>query len=93
MQLRARLSRVAFASALAFAAVLAAVYFLVDNRRAAGAVTIVVVVVLAAYLAFGGSRPLRGSIQPIVIGTALATSVGLVAFALAILLVAVTTPG
>ncbi len=81
------------AGTLAFAAVLASVYFLVDNRRAAGAATIAVVVVLAAYLAFGGQAASRESVHPIVIGTALATVVGVAAFALAILLVAVTTPG
>lgn len=93
MQFRARLPRVVVACTLAFAAVLAAVYFLVDNRRVAGAVTIMVVVVLGAYLGLATPRASRGSIQPIVIGTALATAVGLVAFALAILLVAVTMPG
>lgn len=90
MQLRARLPRLIAAGTLAFAAVLAAVYFLVDNRRTAGALTVAVVVVLAAYLAFGGPGPLRGSIRPIVAGTAVAIAVGVTAFAMAILLVAIT---
>ena len=91
MQFRARLPRLIAAGMLAFVSVLAAVYFLVDNRRAAGALTVAIVVVLAAYMALGGSGPLRGSIKPIIAGTAIAIAVGITAFAVAIILVATTT--
>ena len=72
---------------------LAAVYFLVDNHRAAGGVTIAVVVALAGYLALRVEPRSRGSLQPIIAGTAAATVIGIAAFALAILLVAATGRG
>ena len=78
---------------MAFGAVLAAVYFLVDSHRAAGGVTIVVVVALAGYLALRGEPRSSGSLRPIIAGTAAATVIGIAAFALAILLVAVTGRG
>ena len=82
--------RIAVVCTAAFAAVAAAAYFLIDNQRAAGAVTIAVVVALAGYLAFRVGAESRGSLRPIIVGTAAATAVGIAAFALAILLVAVT---
>ena len=63
---------------------------LIDNQRAAGAVTLAVVVALAGYLGLRVGSESRGSLRPLIVGTAAATTIGLVAFALAILLVAVT---
>ncbi len=90
MRFQARRMRIAVVCAAAFAAVAAAVYFLIDNQRAAGAATIAVVVALAGYLAFRVGAESRGSLRPIIVGTAAATAIGIAAFALAILLVAVT---
>ena len=56
-------------------------------------VTIVVVVALAGYLALRGEPRSSGSLRPIIAGTAAATVIGIAAFALAILLVAVTGRG
>lgn len=90
MRFQARRARVAVVCAAAFAAVVAAVYFLIDNQRAAGAATIAVVVALAGYLGLRVGSESRGSLRPIIVGTAAATGIGIAAFALAILLVAVT---
>ena len=93
MRFQARRVRIAVVCAAAFAAVVAAVYFLIDNQRAAGAATIAVVVALAGYLGLRVGSESRGSLRPIIVGTAAATTIGIAAFALAILLVAVTGRG
>ena len=93
VRFRARLGRLAVVCTAAFAAVAAAVYFLIDSQRAAGAVTIAVVVALAGYLALGMGSGSRGSLRPIIVGTAAATAIAIAAFALAILLLAVTGRG
>lgn len=93
MRFQARLGRLAVVCMAAFGAVLAAVYFLIDNHRAAGGVTIAVVVALAGYLALSAGPQSRSSLRPIMAGTAAATAIGIAAFALAVLLVAVTGRG
>ena len=88
----ARKIRITIACATAFMAVLAGVYFLIDNYRAAGLVAIAVVVMLGAELARGASADHRTSVQPIVVGATVATMIGVAAFAVAVALVAVTAP-
>ncbi len=77
-------------AAIAFAVIVAAGYFLIDNTRAAGASIIGVVVLLSSYLALGGqstSRPAQ-AYGLLARSSAIAIAVGVAGFALAVTLVA-----
>ncbi len=81
------------ASVLAFGAVLAGSFFLIENVRAAGAVLVAAIVALAAFLALNAPNPSgeRGhSTGVLVASSALAIAVGISGFATAILLVALS---
>ncbi len=89
VNLRRRWRSVAAAIVIAFAVIVAAGFFLIDNTRAAGASIIATVVALSSFLALGGrstSRPAQ-AYGLLARSSAIAIAVGVTGFALAVVLV------